>query len=106
MGSEAQFQKSADTVANLDKDGPIRPTSDDQLYLYKYFKQAKVGNNDTPKPGMMNFTAKYKWEAWTSVKDVSREESHEKYVSKLVEILEKVGDEKARGYIQEISALA
>ncbi|KAF8199707.1 acyl-CoA-binding protein [Pholiota molesta] len=102
--SEAKFNKAVEIIQNLPKDGPIKPTSDDQLYFYKYFKQAKVGNNETERPGMLNFTAKYKWEAWTSVKDVSKEECYEKYVSKLIEILNKVDDENSKKLIAEIEA--
>lgn len=31
------------------------------IQFYGLYKQATVGDNNTPKPGMMDFTGKYKW---------------------------------------------
>ncbi|KDR78839.1 hypothetical protein GALMADRAFT_244437 [Galerina marginata CBS 339.88] len=102
--SEAQFEKAVAIIGGLPKDGPVKPSTDDQLYFYKYFKQAKVGDNTTTRPGMLDFTGKAKWDAWTSVKGVSKEEAYKKYVDKLLEILKTAGDEESKKHIAEIEA--
>ncbi|KAF7316617.1 ACB domain-containing protein [Mycena chlorophos] len=92
MPTEAKFNKAVEIIGALPKDGPVKPSQDDQLYFYKYFKQAKVGDNETARPGMLDFTGKAKWDAWTSVKGVSKEEAYKLYVERLVELLKAAGD--------------
>jgi len=54
--------------------------NDVKLRLYGLFKQATVGKNTSPKPGMMDFVGKAKWDAWTAVGDISQEEAQKQYV--------------------------
>ncbi|KAG6862508.1 hypothetical protein C0995_000056 [Termitomyces sp. Mi166 len=107
--SKAKFEKAAQIIQSLPKDGPIKPTTDDQLY--KPEKDiATVGDNNTTRPGLLDFTGKAKWDAWTEVKGTSTEDAYTKYVEKLLEessaaiILNKVGDEECKKYIAEIEA--
>jgi len=87
--SEAKFQKAVGYVQNLPKGGPTQLSTDEQLEFYKYYKQATVGDVNTARPGMLDFTGKAKWDAWESVKGTSQEEAREKYVKKLIEVLER-----------------
>ena len=67
------------------------PTNNELLSLYKYYKQSVVGNNDTTKPGLLNIRAKAKWEAWTSVKDLSKHNSEVEYIKLVNEMIKKYG---------------
>ncbi|KAK1937406.1 acyl CoA binding protein [Babesia divergens] len=58
-------------------------TDEDKLCFYKYFKQATVGDCNTPKPGMFQLQQKYKWEAWNSVSGMSKDDAMAAYVSLL-----------------------
>ncbi|KAF5382021.1 hypothetical protein D9615_004433 [Tricholomella constricta] len=102
--SQAKFDKAVAIIGSLPKDGKIKPTTEDQLYFYKYFKQAKLGDNTTTRPGMLDFAGKAKWDAWTEVKGTSTEEAYQKYVDKLLEILKSVDDEESKKFIAEIEA--
>ncbi|KAJ7170900.1 acyl-CoA-binding protein [Mycena crocata] len=99
--SEAKFNKAVAIVQGLPKDGPVKPSQEDQLFFYSYFKQANLGDNTTTRPGMLDFTGKAKWDAWTGVKGTSKEEAWAKYVEKLLEVLKAAGDET---HIAEIEA--
>jgi len=90
--SEAKFNKAVEIVGALPKDGPVKPSQDDQLYFYKYYKQATIGDTNTTRPGMLDFTGKAKWDAWDSVKGTSKEDAYEKYVARLIELLKAAGD--------------
>ncbi|KAG6813962.1 hypothetical protein H0H92_005217 [Tricholoma furcatifolium] len=102
--SEAQFKKAVAIVQNLPKDGAIKPSTDDQLYFYRYYKQASIGDVNTERPGMFDFTGKAKWDAWNEVKGTSKEDAYTAYVGKLLEILENVNDEESKGHIAAILA--
>ncbi|KAJ3552310.1 hypothetical protein NM688_g4216 [Phlebia brevispora] len=102
--SEAKFKKAVEIVQGLPKDGPVKPTQDDQLYFYKYYKQATVGDVNTARPGMLDFVGKAKWDAWKGVEGTSKEECYEKYVAKLIEILKASDDEDSKKYLAEIEA--
>ncbi|MER7577895.1 acyl-CoA-binding protein [Streptomyces sp. NPDC126514] len=54
--SKQQFEKAKAVIQSLPRNGAIRPSQEDQLYLYSYYKQAGFGDNNTTKPGMMDFT--------------------------------------------------
>ena len=56
-------------------------TNDDLLTLYKYYKQATLGDCDTERPSMFNMEGRAKWDAWTSVKGLSQEEAKTKYIA-------------------------
>ncbi|BGP26929.1 acyl-CoA-binding protein, ACBP [Rhodotorula toruloides] len=87
--SATQFEKAVALIRDLPKDGPVKPSQDDQLLFYGLYKQATVGDNDTAKPGMLDFTGKYKWEAWNKQKGVSSEDAKSKYVEHFLALLEK-----------------
>lgn len=59
--STAQFEKAVSTVQNLPKDGPLKPTTSQQLQFYSLYKQATVGDVNTSRPGMFDLTGKAKW---------------------------------------------
>ncbi|TFK27795.1 ACBP-domain-containing protein [Coprinopsis marcescibilis] len=102
--SESQFKKAADIIQNLPKDGKIKPTTDDQLYFYKYFKQATIGDVNTTRPGLFDFVGKAKWEAWKGVEGTPKEDSWKLYVEKFIEVLKSVDDEESKKHITEIES--
>lgn len=87
MSNSNEFLTAAGYAKKLNKS----PTNDELLSLYKYYKQSVVGNNDTTKPGLLNIRAKAKWEAWTSVKDLSKHNSEVEYIKLVNEMIKKYG---------------
>lgn len=75
----AEFEKAAEflRVISSDLDPP------DLLYFYARYKQAKLGPNDTPKPGFFEFQGKQKWQAWKELADMPPETAMREYVCKL-----------------------
>lgn len=89
VAKTAAFEKAVTDSRNL----KAKPTNDELLELYAFFKQ---GSQDPPfnpddKPSAFNFQAKYKFNAWKKVVDegLSPKEAQAKYVS-LVEKLKGV----------------
>ncbi|KAI0822520.1 Acbp from Moniliophthora Perniciosa [Trametes gibbosa] len=102
--SQTKFEKAVAIVQGLPKDGPIQPSQEEQLYFYKYYKQATVGDVNTSRPGMLDFVGKAKWDAWKSVEGTSKETAYTNYVNKLVEILKRADTEESKKFIAEIEA--
>jgi len=67
MGSTtAAFEQAAERVKML----PRRPATGQLLELYGLYKQATVGDNNSEKPGMLDFQGQAKWASWDSVRGV------------------------------------
>ena len=79
------FEIAVNIVNNLKK----RPNDNELLNIYKFFKQAKFGNNDTPQPGMLNFNKSAKWSAWMAVYGMNEKEAMQKYNNLAMELFNK-----------------
>ncbi|NXI29040.1 ECI2 isomerase, partial [Sterrhoptilus dennistouni] len=81
--SQKDFQKAQEQLKLLKKD----PGNETKLKLYALFKQATEGPCNAPKPGMLDFVKKAKWDAWNSLGSLSQGDARQKYtdlVSSLV----------------------
>uniref|UniRef100_A0A8D2NR94 Enoyl-CoA delta isomerase 2 n=2 Tax=Zosterops TaxID=36298 RepID=A0A8D2NR94_ZOSLA len=81
--SQKDFQKAQEQLKLLKKD----PGNETKLKLYALFKQATEGPCNAPKPGMLDFVKKAKWDAWNSLGSLSQDDARQKYtdlVSSLV----------------------
>jgi len=79
---EENFEKAAEHLSSL----VATMSSENLLYFYARYKQAKFGPCDTPKPGFFDFQGKQKWTAWNDLRDMSKEQAMNEYVDKLDEI--------------------
>eukprot|EP00793_Prasinoderma_coloniale_P000942 PRCOL_00007032-RA len=84
MGLKEDFDKAAEEAKAL----PASTSQEDQLILYGLFKQANIGDNTAPKPGMLDFKGKAKWEAYSKNKGMSKDEAMENYIAKVAELQE------------------
>ncbi|XP_060075320.1 enoyl-CoA delta isomerase 2-like [Ylistrum balloti] len=71
-----KFSQAKDRLNTLKED----PGNAVKLQMYALFKQATVGNCNAPKPGMMDFVGKAKWDAWNGLADMTQDEAKQKYV--------------------------
>ena len=70
-----------------------------KLYFYARYKQATCGNCTSKRPGLLEFEGRKKWEAWTSVANLTTEEAQKDYIDKfnhLFGINYNFGDEKSK----------
>lgn len=80
------FDKAAEYIANLPPKGDFVPSTEMRLEFYKYYKQAKEGDNSKEQPGMIQVEARKKWDAWNSIKGMSKDEAEKKYIEALVKL--------------------
>lgn len=64
------------------KELPSRPDNETLLLIYSLYKQATEGDIDEEnKPGMFDFVAKAKYDAWLKLKGVSAEDAMNQYIN-------------------------
>lgn len=83
MTLEEQFEQAAKDVHTLKE----RPGNDVLLNLYSLHKQASVGDVSGEKPGMFDFIAAAKYNAWSTKKGLTREEAMQQYVDLVAGLL-------------------
>uniref|UniRef100_A0A915PH79 4-hydroxybenzoate polyprenyltransferase, mitochondrial n=1 Tax=Setaria digitata TaxID=48799 RepID=A0A915PH79_9BILA len=70
------------------KELKVRPTDEELLELYGFYKQAVVGDNTIGKP-WIDVSARAKWESWEKRKGLSSEEAKKLYVQVVQKLIEK-----------------
>uniref|UniRef100_A0A8C5I7S2 Acyl-CoA-binding protein n=1 Tax=Gouania willdenowi TaxID=441366 RepID=A0A8C5I7S2_GOUWI len=83
----AKFDAAASEVKQL----KAKPVDEEMLRVYALFKQSSVGDVNTARPGMLDFTGKAKWDAWEKQKGKSKEDAMTEYVALVEELKEKYG---------------
>jgi diazepam-binding inhibitor (GABA receptor modulator, acyl-CoA-binding protein) len=57
------FEYSIETAKSLN----VRPTDEELLQLYAYYKQTTIGKCNTQKPEIYDVKGRYKWDAWNKL---------------------------------------
>uniref|UniRef100_A0A3B4ZY24 Enoyl-CoA delta isomerase 2 n=1 Tax=Stegastes partitus TaxID=144197 RepID=A0A3B4ZY24_9TELE len=70
-----QFEQAKSNLSTLKND----PGNEVKLKIYALFKQATQGPCNTPKPGMLDFVNKVKWDAWKALGSISQDEARQQY---------------------------
>eukprot|EP00696_Hemimastix_kukwesjijk_P016935 gnl/Hemi2/5484_TR1882_c0_g8_i1.p2 gnl/Hemi2/5484_TR1882_c0_g8~~gnl/Hemi2/5484_TR1882_c0_g8_i1.p2 ORF type:complete len:114 (-),score=45.06 gnl/Hemi2/5484_TR1882_c0_g8_i1:83-424(-) len=92
----ATFQKAVALIGSLPPDGPAKPSVDEQLAFYALFKQASTGPCNVPAPSRLNFVAKKKWDSWSALGQMSKQEAMQKYVKALADVAARMEPSKER----------
>ncbi|MED6271737.1 hypothetical protein CHARACLAT_023424 [Characodon lateralis] len=93
MGSTVEdFEQAKSKLSSLNKD----PGNEVKLKIYALFKQATQGPCNTPKPGMLDFVNKVKWDAWKSLGSISQNEAREQYCNLIGSLVEAEGGSSAQ----------
>ncbi|XP_069015813.1 acyl-CoA-binding domain-containing protein 5A [Embiotoca jacksoni] len=86
--TQLRFDAAVKVIKSLPPDGPFQPSNDMMLKFYSYYKQATAGVCNIPRPGFWDAVGKAKWDAWSSLGDMPREEAMAAYVDEMKLILE------------------
>ena len=70
------FEQASQAAKSL----PQRPDNDTMLKLYALYKQGSVGDVSGDKPGMFDFVAAAKYDAWERVKGVTQVSAQQQYI--------------------------
>ena len=75
-------------VASKNNSKNITITDDDKLYLYGYYKQAKIGNCNIEKPNFYKITDNKKYSAWKEREGINKDLAMKCYIKKVKQLLE------------------
>ncbi|XP_033993266.1 acyl-CoA-binding domain-containing protein 5A-like isoform X1 [Trematomus bernacchii] len=88
---EAKFVAAVKVIRSLPEDGPFQPSDDMLLMFCSYYKQATLGPCDIPRPnGFWDSHGKEKWDAWSSLGNITKEEAMKNYIEDIQMILETI----------------
>ncbi|MFL9922803.1 acyl-CoA-binding protein [Herbaspirillum lusitanum] len=59
---------------------PERPDNMTLLKMYGLYKQGSNGDVQGERPGMTDFVARAKWDAWAAVKGTAQEQAQQQYI--------------------------
>tara|TARA_B100001093_G_scaffold508379_1_gene570452 strand:- start:38 stop:313 length:276 start_codon:yes stop_codon:yes gene_type:complete len=82
-----QFLTAAEVVKKLDK----KPTDDELLFIYGFYKQATIGDNNTSEPVFIDFKGKKKWNAWMNNKSMTKYNAEVNYITEVNKLITKYG---------------
>ncbi|XP_072212932.1 acyl-CoA-binding domain-containing protein 4 isoform X2 [Excalfactoria chinensis] len=91
-GCGAQFQAAVRVIQGLPRSGSYRPSYEEMLRFYSYYKQATAGRCQEPRPGFWDPIGRYKWDAWHSLGRMSKEEAMAAYVAEMKKVAQKIID--------------
>lgn len=76
MALQDEFQAAANRTQQFTK----RPSNEELLMLYAFFKQASEGDISGERPGGFDFKAIAKYDAWAEKKGIPKEEAIQQYI--------------------------
>ena len=71
------------------KDLTVRPSDQELLDLYGYYKQVIVGDTNIDRPGFYYYKERAKWDNWNTHKGMSKEMAEKAYIKLVEEIMDK-----------------
>merc|ERR1711953_1164449 len=81
----SRIRTAADEVTKL----KTSPSNEEKLEIYALFKQTTVGDCNTSRPGMLDFTGKAKWDAWNAKKGMATGDAEAAYIKNVAELMTK-----------------
>jgi len=89
MSGEQQFKDACEIMRA--KLGPVvKQYPEESVTLYGLYKQATVGDNNTPRPWMIQIEASQKWYAWDKYRGMTPQEAKRLYVLTALDVVSKL----------------
>uniref|UniRef100_A0A8C5QDC6 Acyl-CoA binding domain containing 4 n=1 Tax=Leptobrachium leishanense TaxID=445787 RepID=A0A8C5QDC6_9ANUR len=89
---QRQFSAAVSVIQGLPKNGAYRPSYEEMLRFYSYYKQATLGPCSIPRPGFWDPIGRYKWDAWNQLGDMTQEDAMCAYINEMKSVAQKIID--------------
>lgn len=83
MTLEEKFEEAKERILTLKE----KPSNDTMLKVYSLYKQGSQGDINMEAPGVFDFVAKAKYNAWEQLKGLSQEDAQKQYIELVNELL-------------------
>jgi len=74
---EEQFDLAIQSINNL----RTKPSNDNLIKLYSFFKQAREGNVSFERPSILNLRGRAKWDAWKKLENMAKQDAMANYIA-------------------------
>ncbi|XP_044529652.1 acyl-CoA-binding domain-containing protein 4 [Gracilinanus agilis] len=98
---QKQFHAAVTVIQSLPKNGSYRPSYEEMLRFYSYYKQATQGPCHMPRPGFWDPIGRYKWDAWHRLGRMSQKEAMAAYIAEMKVVAQKVIDTVPLGEVDD-----
>ncbi|XP_077993672.1 acyl-CoA-binding domain-containing protein 5-like [Glandiceps talaboti] len=107
---ERQFEAAVNVIKCLPKNvprkmlltGPFQPSYEMMKRFYGLYKQATEGPCDKSKPGFWDVVGRQKWDAWSKLGDMTKQQAMQCYVDELKKVFQKYSDpEKVKKMLEQ-----
>jgi acyl-CoA-binding protein len=88
---EDEFKAAVEKVRTAPATGPLNPSNELKLKMYALYRQANDGDVQGKRPGLLDLIGRAKWDAWSGVKGLSKENAMKGYIDEIRKL------EKAHG---------
>ncbi|XP_048373512.1 acyl-CoA-binding domain-containing protein 4 [Sphaerodactylus townsendi] len=90
---QKQFEAAVRCIQGLPRKGSsYRPSYEEMLRFYSYYKQATMGQCQIPRPGFWDPIGRYKWDAWNRLGKMTKKEAMVAYIREMKKSAQKVID--------------
>ncbi|KAJ6660640.1 hypothetical protein lerEdw1_017637 [Lerista edwardsae] len=89
---QKQFEAAVRVIQGLPRNAAYRPSYEEMLRFYGYYKQATMGQCQIPRPGFWDPIGRYKWDAWNGLGKMTKEEAMVAYITEMKKAAQKVID--------------
>ncbi|XP_032091700.1 acyl-CoA-binding domain-containing protein 4 isoform X1 [Thamnophis elegans] len=86
---QTQFEAAVQVIQGLPRNASYRPSYEEMLRFYGYYKQATMGQCQIPRPGFWDPIGRYKWDAWKSLGKMTKEEAMAAYIMEMKKAAQK-----------------
>ena len=80
MSDHPDLQTAFENARQASTELTQRPDNATLLRLYALYKQGSLGDNSQPRPPFSDLVVRAKWDAWTSLKGMPREQAMRQYI--------------------------
>jgi diazepam-binding inhibitor (GABA receptor modulator, acyl-CoA-binding protein) len=77
-----------DAASAASKNLPERPDNATLLKMYALYKQGSIGDAEGERPGMGDFVARAKFDAWAKLQGIAKETAMQQYIDLVEELQE------------------
>lgn len=88
---EDDFKAAVEKVRTAPSDGPLKPSNELKLKMYSLFRQATDGDVQGKRPGMLDVVGRFKYDAWASLKGMSKDAAMKQYIAEIEGLEKKYG---------------